>query len=140
MAKEMLYRWERTQEILQEQATTGEDPGTLDDILCGQAYLNLVDEGVVGAYDTVLMLSIDGVQLYENKVSSCWVYIWILIDLGPDKRYKIRNVLPGGIIPGPGSPKDLNSFLFPSLAHLSVLQNEGFVRNMGNLTFLEPMF
>ena len=125
MAKEMLYRWERTQEILQEQATTGEDPGTLDDILCGQAYLNLVDEGVVGAYDTVLMLSVDGAQLYENKVSSCWVYIWILVDLGPDKRYKIRNVLPGGIIPGPGSPKDLDSFLFPGLAHLSALQNEG---------------
>ena len=71
------------------------------------------------------MLSIDGAQLYEHKESNCWIYIWILVDLGPDKRYKIRNILPGGVIPGPHSPKDLDSFLFPGLAHVSALQHEG---------------
>ena len=71
------------------------------------------------------MLSIDGAQLYRNKQSGCWIYIWILVDLALDKRYKIRNILPGGIIPGPEAPDDLNSFLFPGLAHLSALQQEG---------------
>ena len=71
------------------------------------------------------MLSIDSTQLYRNKKSDCWIYIWLLLDLAPDKRYKIRNILPGGIIPGPGHPKNLDSFLFPGLAHVSALQREG---------------
>ena len=71
------------------------------------------------------MLSIDGAQLYRNKKSDCWLYIWIILNLAPDQRYKIRNILPGGIIPGPGHPKNLDSFLFPGLAHVSALQKEG---------------
>ena len=53
------------------------------------------------------------------------MYIWLLLDLAPDERYKIRNILPGGIIPGPGHPKNIDSFLFPGLAHLSAIQKEG---------------
>ena len=71
------------------------------------------------------MLSIDGAQLYESKKSDVWIYIWILVDLVPDKRYKIRSILPGGVIPGPETPGDLNSFLLPGLAHISALQKEG---------------
>jgi hypothetical protein len=97
----------------------------LDDVLCGNAYLDLVDEGEIGQYDSVLMLSTDGAQLYDSKKSDCWLYIWLLVDLAPDKRYKIRNILPGGVIPGPECPKDLHSFFFPGLAHISALQREG---------------
>jgi len=71
------------------------------------------------------MFSIDGAQLYQNKKSNCWICIWILLDLGPDKRYKIRNILPGGIIPGLNAPWNIESFLFPGLAHISALQKEG---------------
>ena len=87
-AKDMLYWWAKTEELLQER-TSGEPLGLFDNILSGNAYLDLVDEGHVGKHDTVLMLSIDGAQLYESKKSNCWVYIWILADLAPDKRYKI---------------------------------------------------
>ena len=118
-AKDMFYRWEKTEEL------RNGDYGLYDDILCGEAYRKLVDDGLVGEYDTVLMLSMDGAQLYRSKQSDCWIYIWILVDLGPDKRYKIRNILPGGIIPGPEPPDNLESFLFPGLAHVAALQREG---------------
>ena len=124
-AKDMFYRREKTEELRQEFAQAGVPLDTYDDILSGESYLNLVDSGVIKEYDSVLMLSIDGAQLYEHKESNCWIYIWILIDLGPDKRYKIRNILPGGIVPGPKSPKNFDSFLFPGLAHVSALQREG---------------
>ena len=124
-AKNMFYRWDRTQELRRERGESNDPPDIYDDILCGESYLNLVDDGTIDEYDTVLMLSIDGAQLYEHKESNCWIYIWILVDLGPDKRYKIRSILPGGVIPGPGSPKDFDSFLFPGLAHVSALQREG---------------
>ena len=96
-----------------------------DDIFCGSDYLDAVENRSISDDDTVVMLSIDGAQLYRSKKSDCWIYIWIILDLAPDQRYKIRNILPGGVIPGPGHPKYLDSFLFPGLAHLSALQREG---------------
>jgi hypothetical protein len=121
----MSSRWEKTQDLLRGQANGNETPDDLDDILCGEAYLNLVDSTEIREYDSVLMLSIDGAQLYKSKKSDCWIYIWILVDLAPDKRYKIRNILPGGIILGPNHPGNIDSFLFPGLAHVSALQREG---------------
>ena len=124
-AEAMFYRWKKTEELRRERGQSNDPLNIYDDILCGKAYLDLVDDGSITEYDTVLMLSIDGAQLHEHKESNCWIYIWILVDLGPDKRYKIRNILPGGIIPGPHAPKNLDSFLFPGFTHVSALQREG---------------
>lgn len=71
------------------------------------------------------MLSIDGAQLYAHKASDFWIYIWVIMDLAPDERYKKRHVLPGGFIPGPNKPKNIDSFLFLGLHHLCALQHEG---------------
>ena len=81
----MFYRWEKTQELLQEHAETGAPPGVFNDILCGNSYLDLVDDRKINKYDTVLMMSIDGVQLSESKKLDVWIYIWILLDLVPNK-------------------------------------------------------
>jgi hypothetical protein len=124
-AKKMSYRWQKTQELLRERERTGGLPDIYDDVLSGDAYLSAVEDGSIGEHDTVLMFSIDGAQLYKNKKLDCWIYIWILLDLGPDERYKIRNILPGGVIPGPETPDNIESFLFPGLAHVSALQKEG---------------
>ena len=40
-------------------------------------------------------------------------------------RYKKAFVIPGAIVPRPNKPGDLDSFLFPSLYHVAVLQHEG---------------
>ena len=123
MAQKMFYRRDKTREELDRD---NEAPDYIyDDIFCGSDYLNAVDAAPINNYDTVLMLSIDGAQLYRNKKSDCWIYIWIILDLAPDKRYKICNILPGGIIPGPGKPKHLDSYLFPGLAYVSAIQKEG---------------
>ena len=121
----MFYRWDKTEELLRERAETSTPPEVFNDILCGDSYLDLVDDGKINKYDTVLMMSIDGAQLSESKKSDVWIYIWILLDLVPNKRYKIWNILPGGVIPGPNTPGDVNSVLFPGLSHVSALQKEG---------------
>ena len=124
-AKDMFYRWEKTDELLRECTVTGEPPQLFNGIFCGYDYLNLVCDRQINKYDSVLMLSINGAQLYKSKQSDVWIYIWILIDLAPDKRYKIKNILLGGVIPGPETPGDIDSFLFPGLSHLTALQKEG---------------
>ena len=123
MAQKMHYRRNKTKDLFRErdEGSTGD----YDDILSGYAYLEAVEEGRIKDHDTVLMLSMDGAQLLRNKKSDCWIYIWIILDLAPDERYKLRNIIPGGVIPGPGKPKDIDSFLFPGLAHVSALQREG---------------
>jgi len=77
------------------------------------------------SHDTVLMFSADGAQLYRNKKSDCWIYIWIIYDLAPGDRYKKRYVLPGGFVPGPNTPKNFDFFFFSGIYHLSALQREG---------------
>ena len=70
-----------------------------DDVYCSSTLLEAAKRGDLNSQDTVLMLSIDGAQLFESKLSDCWIYIWVLLNLAPDLRYKKRYVLPGGFIP-----------------------------------------
>jgi hypothetical protein len=122
IAQDMHYRREKTRELLHKRDQELYD---FDDIFCGSDYLEAVEEGKIKDEDTVVMFSIDGAQLYRNKKSDCWIYIWIILDLAPDQRYKIRSIVPGGVIPGPKNPKHLDSFLFPGLAHVSAVQKKG---------------
>jgi len=100
MAEKMHYRCNKTKDLFREH-----DEGSIDgydDILGGSAYLKAMGKGDIKEHDTVQMLSMDGAQLLHNKKSDCWIYIWILLDLAPDQHYKVRNIIPGGVIPGPG--------------------------------------
>ncbi|KAF9651012.1 hypothetical protein BDM02DRAFT_3081664, partial [Thelephora ganbajun] len=45
-----------------------------NDILSGDAYLSAVEDSSIGEYNTVLLFSIDGTQLYQHKKSDCWIY------------------------------------------------------------------
>ncbi|TFY51285.1 hypothetical protein EVG20_g11072, partial [Dentipellis fragilis] len=114
MAEKMQHRDRRVQEILA--AGRIDD---FDDLYCGTDFLDAVERGDITSNDSVLLFSIDGAQLYQSKQSDCWMYMWVLLDLAPDTRYKKPHILPGGIIPGPHKPKNLDSFLFPGLHHLA---------------------
>ncbi|KIO09934.1 hypothetical protein M404DRAFT_930908, partial [Pisolithus tinctorius Marx 270] len=140
-ARDMRYLYERTQQVLAELRETGlisiiDDivagkfretrfTSLTDDVAAGWDYLGVVLDGEIQENDIVLSVSLDGAQLYESKQSDCWLYIWIILNLSPDKRYKKTHVLPGGFIPGPNKPKNLDSFLFIGMHNLSALQSEG---------------
>ena len=96
-----------------------------EDIMHGQAYSEAINDDRIKHDDFILMMSFDGAQLYANKASDCWIFIWVIFDRAPDGRYLKKNVLPGGFIPGPNKPKNTDSYLFTSLHHLSSLQKEG---------------
>ena len=100
-------------------------PDEYCDVLHGSDLTKVFEDGCIGENDIILMFSIDGAQLYAKKASVCWIYIWVLFNLSPDRRYKKKHVFIGGFIPGPNNPKNLDSFLFPGLSHLAVIQKEG---------------
>lgn len=125
-AQLMQYRCEKIKPLL-ECIQKGEDVhfDTYDDIFTSYDYYHLVKLGTVNEDTILLMLSIDGAQLYEHQQSDCWMMIWVILELAPGLRYKKHHVIPAGFILGPKKPKNLNSFLFPGLYHISALQKEG---------------
>ncbi|KAJ8516333.1 hypothetical protein ONZ45_g6338 [Pleurotus djamor] len=114
----------QTQEILEKLGRLDGRLDTYDDFICGSDYLEAVIDGHIHGDDSLL----DSAQLYRMKHSDCWIYIWVILNLDPKIRYKVKDVLPAGSIPGPESPKNIDSFLFPSLYHLSTIQNDGGLR------------
>ncbi|TFY76397.1 hypothetical protein EWM64_g7614 [Hericium alpestre] len=124
MAEKMQYCSKCMQEIIAE-LEANHRIDVYDDLCHGTDLLNAVKQGNITDNDTILLFSIDGAQLYQNKASDCWMYIWILLDLAPDVHYKKAHILPGGFIPSPTKPKNLDSFLFPGFYHLAALQNDG---------------
>jgi hypothetical protein len=76
-AKNMTYRRQKTFENLNKFVAPD---GTIhvtetDDITSGEDYLRSVLSGTIGLEDTVLMISMDGAQLYRQRESDCWIYI-----------------------------------------------------------------
>ena len=139
-AESMGYRMHCTEKIFSELRANGGKHKSFGDFFHGVDYLNAVSDGRIKSGDMVLMLSIDGAQLYRNKVSECWIYIWVIMDNSPDMRYKKKRVLPGAVIPC--KPKHSDSFIYPGLHHLAAIQTEGLKiwDAKQNVTFLSHPF
>ncbi|KAG2106829.1 uncharacterized protein F5147DRAFT_746242 [Suillus discolor] len=121
----MQYWDDATNALLEKFRANGGVVDAYEDFFHGTDYLDAVRLGKIKDGDPILMLSIDGAQLYESKQSDCWIYIWVVFDHHPQERYKKKYVLPGGFIPSPNKPKNVDSFLFPGLYHLAAIQHEG---------------
>ncbi|KAJ7362561.1 hypothetical protein DFH08DRAFT_910784 [Mycena albidolilacea] len=100
-AKELKFRREVDKKIHLKSTTK---PKEWDDITAGADYEKLVENGTIELTDMILMFSIDA--------SDCWIYIWVILDFRPGLRYKKKVVVPGGFIPGPNPPKNVDSFTF----------------------------
>ena len=124
-ARALLYRILHTQAFFSELEDNENLPKNYSDFLDGSQYQEAVSEGLIEEDDIVLMLSLDGAQLYMSKQSDCWICIWVVFDHSPNVRYKKPSVLPAFVIPGPNAPRLMDSFLYRSLQHLAALQKDG---------------
>lgn len=124
-AEDLSWFYDAAKEIIDSTPLGATSLGKYFDLVSSQQLLRLVADGTIRKHDVLLMHSIDGAQLYRNKKSDCWISLWLIISISPDKRYKKLYVLPGAIIPGPNHPQIIESFLFPGLYHISALMREG---------------
>jgi hypothetical protein len=83
-----------------------------------------VKSGCIKKDDTLILFSLDGAQLYHDKNSDCYFFVWIILNLSPDFHYKKAYILPGGFIPRPNPSKKVESFLLPNSQHVSAIQCE----------------
>ena len=102
--------------------------GVLDiynDTACSQALIDAWGEGHIKKGDVALQFYIDGAQLRADWPSEAWFFIWVIHNLLPTMCCKKAFVIPGAIVPGPKKPWDIDSFMFPSLYHITALQHKG---------------
>ena len=125
IADKMHYREQATAEVLGYSRTHSGKISEYNDTTCGRDYLEAVEAGTIKKDDVIVQLSLDGAQLYRDKESDCWIFVYIIHNLPPELRYTKRLVIPAGFIPGPEKMKDGDSFLYPVLYHISALQTEG---------------
>lgn len=124
-AEAMNYRARATEELFKELEANGGPLQGYHDYVDSREYIDVIQRGDLKPDDICLMLSVDGAQLYEHKHSDCWIYIWVILNLAPQTRYKKKHILIGGVFPGPNKPKNVDSFVFPGLHHVSALMQEG---------------
>ena len=75
---------------------------------------------LVAPFTYGLMLNIDWFQPYAHTVMSVGVIYLTILNLPRHMRYKRKNMLLIGIIPGPTEPKhDVNTFLKPLVSELT---------------------
>lgn len=121
MSARFEYGTSRLRELVAETAANGGHPRVYDDVLCGSDFVAAFRSGKIKPTDILLMVSYDGCQIYRDKQSDCWIYVWLFLSISPDFRYKLVAVQPGGFIPGPNKPKNFESFIFPGLHHIAAV-------------------
>ncbi|TFK58648.1 hypothetical protein BDN72DRAFT_906543 [Pluteus cervinus] len=100
-------------------------PDVIEDIYQSTAYLNTSKEKKIGEHDPVLMFTLDGAQLYQNKRADCWFFFWIILNLPLELHYKKQFIIPAGFVPGPNKPENIALFGIPSWRHCAALSSEG---------------
>jgi Transposase family tnp2 len=125
IAEEMHYLEKRLTEILRYLGTHNGQMEGYNDTACLHDLLRAWASGRFTKDDIALQISINGAQLYRDKASDCWMFIWIVHNLRPGLRYTKSFVIPGSFVPDPKKPREIDSYLFPSLHHLAGIQREG---------------
>ena len=125
-----LYCNPTTAELLKYRANYKSNNSTIKDIYDGNRYRELCNsyvtmDDVKQSYrffedncELALGLSLDGMCPFRRQKNTCWPIIVINYGLPPDVRTHLHNIICTSVIPGPYSPKDLNSFLQPLIDKL----------------------
>jgi len=124
-AEMMDYRAQETRRILAYMNDHGGVIEEYNDTYCGREYLEAILNGSIRDDDIMIQLSFDGAQLYRDKQSDCWIYVFIIHNLAPQFRYTKGLVIPGGFVGGPNKLKHTDSFVYPGIYHIAALQKEG---------------
>lgn len=110
-AQLMHYGFQETQRTLEEVEENG---GVVRyrDVYQGSDYLSSYGLQKIAEDDPILNFSFDGAQLYRDKESDCWFFIWVNMGLPPGVRYQREYVIIAAIIPGPKCcPSCIEDFL-----------------------------
>ena len=104
------------------------------DVVHSRAFATHCEPFISGAgyRNVVLLLYADGVSVAKKSDSSMFVITAQVVNLPPDKRRHLDNMLLLQIIPGPKTPKSLHDLLRPLVDELKTLYNDGVTIDTGD--------
>lgn len=71
--------------------------------------------------DIALQMTLDGVQVTNQRNHEVTPVVLINLNLPPEERVKIENIMASMVIPGPQKPKEIDTFLQPLVEELKQL-------------------
>ncbi len=103
------------------------------DVVHSRMFAERCGEFVRGAgyRNVVLMLYADGVSVAKRRDSSMFVISAQVVNLPPEKRRQLTNMLLLQIVPGPKTPKSLYDLLQPLIQELKTLYEQGVAIDIG---------
>ncbi|KAF8229420.1 hypothetical protein L208DRAFT_1286789, partial [Tricholoma matsutake] len=87
-AEQMHYLECNMEQLFKDIEKNGRIVEEYNDTACGMHNLNAWHTGQIKKGDVLLQLSLDGAQLYCNKESDCWIFIYVVHNLSPDLQYR----------------------------------------------------
>ena len=72
-----------------------------------------------------LQFLLDSIQMHKISQNEIWSLICLNLNLPLTEHFCEDSILPIGIIPGPQSPSDLDSFLYPFITEAHQLSSTG---------------
>lgn len=97
------------------------------DVWSGQIYATLRAKGFFkDDRDVAFCCGFDGTKAFKTRKDRyVWPIILTCLSIPPDMRFKRKNILIVGIIPGPRNPRDVDSFFTPLVDEFELLTTEG---------------
>ncbi|QRV85537.1 Transposase family Tnp2 protein [Ceratobasidium sp. AG-Ba] len=128
-----MYRDPATAKLLGYRADREPRADTVSDIFDGSHYNKLRGRCVTvrgrpldhqyfsSPTDIALGLSTDGFGPFRKDRQTCWPLLVFNYNLSPAIRHRLENLLCLGVVPGPTSPKEIDTFLAPLVDELEEL-------------------
>ena len=116
MATKMQYCYGLTKELPRDKITDVFDRSLYNELCQKHVKMNgkdLPHKYFSDARDIALGLSLDGVAPFKSRKQTAWPVILFNFNLPPEIRTHLEHILCYGVIPGPKSVKDVDSFLWP---------------------------
>ena len=92
---------------------------TSSDITAGKIYKTVVKK--VGNTFVSLVMNVDSIEVSKSSKTSLWIIIFVIKELEQSEKFKIQNVLVGGIGAGAKKPthEEMQTYLQPIIKELS---------------------
>lgn len=122
-----------TQELNFEQQRRSSNIGIIDDIYDGEKYQDIIKKEK-GKKFLSLLMNVDGIEVSKSSSSSLWIFTFIINEIKRSERFKLKNVIIGGIVSTTFKPNrdQMQRLLSPIVHELLILEKGEFFEVKGS--------
>ncbi|CAF3413639.1 unnamed protein product [Rotaria sp. Silwood2] len=113
-----------TQELnFEQQQRSSSNIGIIDDIYDGEKYQDIIKKEKGKEFLTLIM-NVDGIEVSKSSSSSLWIFTFVINEIKRSERFKLKNVIIGGIVSTTFKPNrdQMQKLLSPIVNELLILE------------------